>query len=530
MKKFKKLSALLLAAIMVLTMAMPVMAANSEDKVVLSVSNVTPGATVTFYKVVEVTYHGTGETNLNPREQWLYAQDAAKTADTNGLKNITIGDGDGFDLPETNLDGKAEDKIQSLAARLITTDSATKVTAVNSEIKTATAPTVYSADGTYFALVGGGFTNQAPNSSMSDEQLAQYVKWTEEDAAKTGDAREIPDGAVAGDYKRAKISKATTADKLTPGVWIAVVTDPNGKETYNPMLLSATYSGDDFAPNAEWVRDDENGNYFKVIKDSNGEDLTKPYYTLENPGNTMVELEGTNPVKYKRDAIINADGSYQVTAVAKSSTPTVKKEITSGTTNDDLGTNDTTDDKPTANLGDVIGYKVTPTLPTYPVNAINKTIWFEDNMCEGLTFLPDSFQVTVGNEKLWVQADALQSQVTENPNIEGNIGDHAIKNSNGDYVGFVKFSTTNPNGFRVVFDYEKLVVRGTDGAISTYNAPVLEYAGRLNENAELGVTGNENHIKYTYSNSTSQGNTHKTTGVPDAEGNTTEEDEKVVYT
>ena len=83
MKRFKKLSALMLAAVMVLAMALPAFAApSSADTGTIKVTGVEDGATVKAVRIVEPVY-GENDTNLNG---YKFADKYAKAAEELGLK------------------------------------------------------------------------------------------------------------------------------------------------------------------------------------------------------------------------------------------------------------------------------------------------------------------------------------------------------------------------------------------------------------------------------------------------------------
>ena len=127
---------------------------------------------------------------------------------------------------------------------------------------------------------------------------------------------------------------------VSAGAYIAIITGATDDTIYNPILLTATYG------------------------------------TEGNPGN----LVGGN---------ISANSSYLYgsTAIAKSTTPDIDKEITDGTAADG--------DRETASVGDVISYELTPTIPNYPSNATNKTFYVTDSLSGGLTFDYDSLAANI---------------------------------------------------------------------------------------------------------------------------------------
>lgn len=243
----------------------------------------------------------------------------------------------------------------------------------------------------------------------------------------------------------------TYTKEVPAGAYIAVITGADNGDIYNPILLTATYNED-------------------------GELTT--------------------------DAI-SSDAYYLFgsTAVAKSSSPDVEKEITGGTTLD--LTNNTIN---TASVGDVVDYEVTPTVPTYPSNATNKTFFISDRLSVGLTFEYDSLTVTVNGTALTRSEDG-----------------NTFTNANGDIVAT---AVEKDNGFNLNFDYDKLVY----GNGSVY-APVITYSGVINDNAVVGDDGNNNKVIYYYGDPNTGTTWKDVNDEPDeAPGVNKKEDEETVYT
>lgn len=244
----------------------------------------------------------------------------------------------------------------------------------------------------------------------------------------------------------------TYTQEVPAGAYIAVITGADNGDIYNPILLTATYNED-------------------------GELTT--------------------------DAI-NSDANYLYgsTAVAKSSSPDVEKEITDGVTTD--LTNGTIN---TASVGDVVDYKVTPTVPTYPSNAKNKTFFISDRLSVGLTFEYDSLTVTVNDTALTRSED-------------GNTFSYA----NGTVVAT---AVEKGNGFNLNFVYDELVY---DDAGHVY-APVITYSGVINDNAVVGDDGNNNKVIYYYGDPNTGTTWEDVNNEPDeAPGVNKKEDEETVYT
>lgn len=242
----------------------------------------------------------------------------------------------------------------------------------------------------------------------------------------------------------------TYTKEVPAGAYIAVITGADNGDIYNPILLTATYNED-------------------------GELTTKP---------------------------ISSDAYYLYgsKAVAKSSSPDVEKEITGGTTLD--LTNNTIN---TASVGDVVDYEVTPTVPTYPSNAKNKTFFISDRLSAGLTFEYDSLTVTVNGTALTRSGNTFSY-------ADGTV---------------VATAVAKDNGFNLNFVYDELVY---DAEGHVY-APVITYSGVINDNAVVGDDGNNNKVIYYYGDPNTGTTWKNVNDEPDeAPGVNKKEDEETVYT
>lgn len=277
---------------------------------------------------------------------------------------------------------------------------------------------------------------------------------------------------------QSKVNGTYTSKELNAGAYIAIITEADDGTVYNPVLLTVSYN--------------ENG-----------------------------VLEGG-------DVNLTAGYIFGSTAVAKKSTPDVDKEIIDGTTPDG--------DRDTASVGDVITYQITPTMPSYPENATNKTFFFADTMSKGLTFIFDSLQIAFEND-----ADkAIES--TKNP--DGTIT--FTTDREGEEVVIATAKEGN-NGFYLNFDYDALVYNSqseledddVDNMAIVINQnvyiPVVKYSAVLNDDAVVGNPGNPNDARMYYSHEPNNGSTFEPTDEnpePNGEtpGVTKKEDKEVVYT
>ena len=182
----------------------------------------------------------------------------------------------------------------------------------------------------------GLFVNEAQPTADEINAIAQRLL-SEDSAANHLTPINTPDPE--------EVTGTVFSDTVSAGAYIAVITGADDGRVYNPILLTATY-GSEYAPG----------------------DLT--------------------------GGSISAGDNYLwgSTAVAKSTMPGIEKDITNGATEDG--------GKNTASVGDVLTFTVTPTMPSYPSNAVNKTFFISDTMQTGLTFVSDSLQVEITGQNV----------------------------------------------------------------------------------------------------------------------------------
>lgn len=273
-------------------------------------------------------------------------------------------------------------------------------------------------------------------------------------------------GIVSETQPNGTTSNETYTATVKAGAYIALIASStvteNGEKTtyvYNPILLTASY-------NAE-------GNFV-------GGEI-----------NAGTDLYGTD-------------------SVAKRSKATVKKTLDESTPTDPTIPDDanTEGDKYTASVGDVLNYTITPTIPVYPANANNKTLFVSDKMSNGLSFDVSSLTINVNDTPVKAENNTFTY--------------------NGKTIAVVD-TTSVENGFYLNFTYDNIVndQREPFGITVTYSA-------RVNENAVVGKDGNNNEAKMYYANDPTEGSTFVPTDenkTPDeAPGVTKEEDKKTVYT
>lgn len=290
-----------------------------------------------------------------------------------------------------------------------------------------------------------------------------------------------------GDVKKDESGKVTGVDgvytsvELHAGAYLAIITGAQDGSIYNPVLLTVSY--------------DESGALV-----SGNVNITEGYI-------------------------------FGSSAVAKKTTPDIDKEIIDGTTPDD--------DRNTAGIGDVVTYQITPTMPSYPENATNKTLFVSDTMSAGLTFIFDSLEISLKDTQKEVTCtktdDGLAFSIEKD-------GDTVV------IANAVEFRTDKgENGFYLNFDYDALVYNsvnssaedgvddmGLQVAQAVYT-PIIKYQAVINDNAVVGNPGNPNDAKLYYANEPNNGSTFEPTeDNPAPDGNTPgveeKEDKEIVYT
>ncbi|WP_201342925.1 SpaA isopeptide-forming pilin-related protein [Streptococcus suis] len=296
--------------------------------------------------------------------------------------------------------------------------------------------------------IGEGVYN-ATNDSFIRFDYASGVKLTETGPTAeeiTNIANGILDNTIqAKASKVLQVTNGTATYRATgAGVYIAILTGATDGRSFNPILLAASYNGEG--------------------KLTGGSVDSKAKYL------------------------------YGQTSVAKSTLPSIDKTV-SGVTADA--------DKNSASLGQVLTYSLNVTLPSYPTQAKNKTIFISDTMSEGLTF--DYASLTISWNGQTLIADTTGQFKTQ--------GDILIAKA-------VKVG----NGFNLAFVYDNL----------NEIAPVVTYKGIINDKAVVGGTGNANKAEFFYARNPNSGNTYEDpNNKPNPQNDNTivnKEDSETVYT
>ncbi|HEM3543467.1 SpaA isopeptide-forming pilin-related protein [Streptococcus suis] len=295
--------------------------------------------------------------------------------------------------------------------------------------------------------IGEGVYN-ATNDSFIRFDYASGVKLTETGPTAeeiTNIANGILDNTIQAKASEVlQVTNGTATYTATgAGVYIAILTGATDGRSFNPILLAASYNGEG--------------------KLTGGSVDSKAKYL------------------------------YGQTSVAKSTLPSIDKTV-SGVTADA--------DKNSASLGQVLTYSLNVTLPSYPTQAKNKTVFISDTMSEGLTF--DYASLTIS----W-----------NGQNLTGTNGTFTAADGT-----VIAKSINTTNGFNLAFVYDNL----------NEIAPVVTYKGIINDKAVVGGTGNANKAEFFYARNPNSGNTYEDpNNKPNPQNDNTianKEDSETVYT
>ncbi|MEI4334011.1 SpaA isopeptide-forming pilin-related protein [Streptococcus suis] len=296
--------------------------------------------------------------------------------------------------------------------------------------------------------IGEGVYN-ATNDSFIRFDYASGVKLTETGPTAeeiTNIANGILDNTIQAKASEVlQVTNGTATYTATgAGVYIAILTGATDGRSFNPILLAASYNGEG--------------------KLTGGSVDSKAKYL------------------------------YGQTSVAKSTLPSIDKTV-SGVTADA--------DKNSASLGQVLTYSLNVTLPSYPTQAKNKTVFISDTMSEGLTF--DYASLTIS----W-NGQTLIANTTGQFKTQGDI--------------LIAKAVKAGNGFNLAFVYDNL----------NEIAPVVTYKGIINDKAVVGGTGNTNKAEFFYARNPNSGNTYEDpNNKPNPQNDNTianKEDSETVYT
>ena len=272
----------------------------------------------------------------------------------------------------------------------------------------------------------------------------------------------------------------------------------DGSVTLTPAVAEQATTGGQYTANVNA------GMYLAMIEGATDGSVYTPvvlsaYWADKDSGETLTPGVG-DPVDVTSSKLVGSTG------VAKRSKPDLTKELIDGAKKDDAIPTSVDEDGNTVTVGSKLTYKVTPTLPDYPANAVNKTFYLKDEMESGLTFLTDSMKLTIGD-------NAAVTICTNDKEVK--IGDTVV-------AEVVK----TESGFQMWFKYDAVKEKGGLNKIE------LEYCARVNETAVVGDPGNKNTATLVYAKNPSDGTTYdeEKDGEPTGEKFVEKKDEEKVYT
>lgn len=170
----------------------------------------------------------------------------------------------------------------------------------------------------------------------------------------------------------------------------------------------------------------------------------------------------------------NENYNYNVVVTPKDTLPSVDKVIVE---------NGTDVDKNDVAIGDTVNYKLTSTVPQYPVNTVESSVeyYLKDTLSKGLTFNAGSLSV-VGIK------DGIRTPLTKDT-------DYVVNTS-----AVVAGTATT-----IIVDFT-----GKYSTLKNYGSIEVTYNATLNENAIIGEAGNPNDVLLGYTNNPTSGEKHET--------------------
>lgn len=228
------------------------------------------------------------------------------------------------------------------------------------------------------------------------------------------------------------------------------------------------------AGNKETVTVDKAGYY--LIKDKLKNDSTSTQDGVKEGATTayILKIVGNTTAKTKLDI------------------PTVKKKVQD--TNDSTGKSSDWQDSADYDIGDYVPYQITGTMPANIDAYTSYKYVFTDTMSKGLTY-----------EDLSAEEKNLTIKIGDTV-VTGSFTEKVEKNENG--------STT------VTWSCDNLKDAGVK--LTPKTEVVVTYNAKLNDNAVIGSTGNDNTVNLTYSNNPNKGGKGETGKTPD--------DKNIVFT
>ena len=212
--------------------------------------------------------------------------------------------------------------------------------------------------------------------------------------------------------------------------------------------------------------------------------------------NAKTEITGLEPGYYlikDKDSSLTGDEAYteyilnivaDTTITPKTDVPSVEKKVkdTNDTTGDTTGWQDSAD----YDIGDVVPFQLTATLPVNVESYKSYFLKFDDTLSQGLDFNEGTVTVKLGDKDV------------------------------------TSFFTTNYDaaGKKLTFTCDNILAEGFEA--KNGDTIVVEYKATLNKNAVIGSKGNPNKVKLEFSNNPNNGG--------DGDKGETPEDTVIVFT
>jgi len=345
------------------------------------------------------------------------------------------------------------------------------------------------------------------------------------------------------------------------GIYIGRITPAPGTDTiYNPIVVSAGYKNENndsvfdstplnvstatyhYAGSKGTAKKStptvnktvtggflETGNKPIVACDLDGHPYGYTYEAVQLPGNALTYIKAPYTQVELTAALNGEKFSINGTRWEQNDSGTVltKEQIQQIflTTNvEEAQTESKTDNIRSGALGSLFTYKITPTIPDYPENAVNKTLWFADRMGQGLDYVEGSLLVNLGASTKVAPTAFDRAVHTEVPSDV--TPDYVYLHENK----VVAYAKEANNGFTINFIYDNIPTDVVAKSGTTRTGLVLEYQAVLNDEAFIGLPGNPNVATMIYSNNPDKGSTHEKLTKPSGNGNREVEDEEIVYT
>jgi len=329
-------------------------------------------------------------------------------------------------------------------------------------------------------------------------------------------------GEDGGTYKAYKLMNASVSgenfsytenDKYTGVMKTALVLDATA--TFDDVL--AKLGDEAWKGNAENVRQFADALYREIINGSLEHDKTWTGKTVSlDQGYWLIadvtDLPTQDTTYAKSLVMIDTAGDTTVEVNAKAGGVVTEKHLddeNDSLWNPTIGNEDGEDlwDIADYDIGDEVPYTITITLPDKIAEYSYYSFIIQDQVEEGLTYLEDSFQITVNNDVKTLakvgsdgNADFLYEIVTTtDATTEKQTKQELYIYPNHGYTARDNNQAVTP-GKEKGGDFLKLFSENTEHSVINNSKVVFTYKCLLNENAKVGNVGNPNEYSLKFSN------------------------------